>query len=151
MPSRISAERRKAAATATLPVRLNEGEVELLDAMATVGALVASADGRVDPSEPLALADFVDRQGVFSVFTRDEILDAFTRRLRAFETKGAAGAAVECLERFAGRAPARLLIEASRQVAAADGRLHPRELHFLQLIHIALVAPFSRIPLHAGA
>jgi tellurite resistance protein len=113
---------------------------ELLDAVVTAAALVARADGRIEPVERGLLLDFMDRNGFLSVFTRAEILDAFERRVREFDEPGVAEVAVDELRRLAGRSPAHLVIGAGKRVAAADGRLHVDERHALKRIRAALAA-----------
>jgi tellurite resistance protein len=117
---------------------------ELLEAVAAAGALVACADGHVAQIERDALVAFVESNGFLAVLSRAQILDTLERRLRQFRDAGGAKAAFAILARFAGRAPARLLIEASRRIATADGYLHAGELRCLQRIHIALGAPSLR-------
>jgi tellurite resistance protein len=117
---------------------------ELLDGVVTASALVARSDGRIAPAEREMLVDFLDRKGLLSVFTRGEILEAFDRRLSQIEELTGIEAAVGSLKRFAGRSLARVVIDAARHVAVADGQLQSREIHLLCLIHIALVVPSSR-------
>lgn len=120
---------------------LDDRNDELLDAVVTAAALVARADGRIEPVERGLLLDFMDRNGFLSVFTGSEILDAFERRVRQFDEHGGAEAAVDDLGRLAGRSPARLVIGVGKHIAAANGQPHPRELQILQLIRHALGIP----------
>jgi tellurite resistance protein len=125
----------------------DDREDELLDAVVTAAALVARADGWVDPVERGQLLDVLDRNGFLSVFTPAEILDAFERRVRELRAPGGPAAALGRLRRHAGRAPARLVVDVGDEVAAADGRLDPREQRILQLIQAALgVHPSSSAP-----
>lgn len=117
---------------------LDDRNDELLDAVVTAAALVARADGRVEPAERGLLVDFMDRNGFLSVFTRREIHDAFERRLRELDEERGAETAVDSLGRLAGRLPARLVIGAGRHIARANGRAHPGERHMLELIRHAL-------------
>jgi tellurite resistance protein len=117
-------------------------EDELLDAVVTAAALVARADGCIEPIERSQLLDFLNRNGLVSVLTRAEILDFFERRIRLLEGEGGTEAAVESLGRLAGRSTARLVVDAGEHVAAADGHLHPSELQVLQFIRIALTSRF---------
>jgi tellurite resistance protein len=117
---------------------LDDRNDELLDAVVTAAALVARADGRIEPAERGLLVDFLDRNGFLSVFTRNEILDAFERRLRDLDEERGAETAVDSLGRLAGRSPARLVIGAGKHIAAANGHSHPVERHMLQLIRYAL-------------
>jgi tellurite resistance protein len=120
---------------------MSDREDELLDAVVTAAALVARADGWTDPVERGQLLDFLNRNGLLSTFTRAEILDIFEYRLRQLEERRGAEMAADTLLRLAGRSPARLVIGAGEDVAAADGSLHPGELRALQLIRLALAAP----------
>ncbi|MHB8884082.1 MAG: TerB family tellurite resistance protein [Methylovirgula sp.] len=122
----------------------DEREDALFDAVVTAASLVASADGHVVPAERKLVIDFLSDQGFLSTFTRAEILEAFDRRVREYETDGAAKTVAESLGRFAGHASARLIVDAGERVAVADGRLSPRELHMLWLIRVALAAPDAR-------
>ncbi len=124
--------------------RLGEHDVELLDGVIAACALVARADGLIKSAERYVLVDFLERHGFLCCFTPIGIMDVFERRLRQIEEPGGAEAAIDSLERFSGRSSARLVIDAGRQIAIADGYLHAREIHFLQRIHIALGTPSSR-------
>ena len=117
---------------------LDDRNDELLDAVVTAAALVARADGRIEPAERGLLIDFLDRNGFLSVFTRNEILDAFELRVSELDEAQGAEIAVDSLGRLAGRSPARLVIGAGKHIAAANGQSHPVERHMLQLIRHAL-------------
>jgi tellurite resistance protein len=117
---------------------LDDRNDELLDAVVTAAALVARADGRIEAAERGLLVDFLDRNGFLSIFTRNEILDAFERRVRELGEERGAETAVDSLGRLAGRSPARLVIGAGKHIAAANGRSHPVERHMLELIRHAL-------------
>ena len=146
MPSRTVQNRPKKAKAAGAAARLNAHEDQLLDALTSAGAIIACADGWIERAERDALADFVERNEFLPALTRAEILGALDHRLRQFATRGGVEAALDRIGRYAGRAPARLVIDASRRVAEADGALDAREIHFLQRIHIALGAPSTRGP-----
>jgi tellurite resistance protein len=111
---------------------------ELLDAIITAAAMVARADGWIDPVERCQLLVFLNRNGLLAVFTREEVLDAFEDRTRQLAERGGAEVAIGRLRRLAGRSLARLVVDAGAHIATADGRLHPGELHTLALIRIAL-------------
>ena len=131
---------------------LDDRNEELLDAVVTAAALVARADGRIEPAERGLLVDFLDRNGFLSVFTRNEILDAFERRVRELDEERGAETAVDSLGRLAGRSPARLVIGAGKHIAAANGHAHPVEQHMLQLIRHALGrGPAPSVPAPDGS
>jgi tellurite resistance protein len=144
MPSRTIQKRPNRTKAAGAATRLDVHEDQLLDALTSAGAIIACADGWIERAERNALADFVQSNGSLPALTRAEILDALDRRLRRLATRGGVEAALDRIGRYAGRAPARLVIDASRRVAEADGALDAREIHFLQRIHIALGAPSTR-------
>ncbi len=111
---------------------------ELFDAVITAAAMVARADGLIDPVERRQLLVFLNRTGLLAVFTREQALDAFEERTRQLAERRGAEVAIGSLRRLKGRSLARLVIDAGTQVAIADDRLHPGELHMLALIRIAL-------------
>jgi tellurite resistance protein len=116
----------------------------LLDAAVTAAALIARADGSVESAERRELLDVLRRNGLLSVFTRFDVLDAFESRLRKLEEERGIEAAFNSLRPFAGRSPAWLLVEIGERVAAADGHVDGRELQMLRLIRIALSGPIVR-------
>lgn len=125
-------------AAETMAAYLDDREEELLDAAVTAAALIARADGNVEPIERSEMLDVLRRNGLLSIFTRFDMLNAFESRLRQLQEDGGVEAAVDSLERLAGRSPAWLVIETGEHVAAADGHVNGRELQMLRLIRIAL-------------
>ena len=119
-------------------------EDELVDAVVTAAALVAVADGRVDATERERLANFLDRDGILSVFTQTEIRRIFEHRVRELCEPKAAVAALRQLGRHVERALARVIIDAGEEITAADGRIDLRERRILQLLRIILGAPPAR-------
>jgi tellurite resistance protein len=107
---------------------------ELLDAVITAAAIIAAADGSVDPAERRQLLAFLNRSGLLAIVTRDEVLDSFEDRIRQVRDRSGFAMAVRSLERLAGRSLARLALDAGAHGAAADGHLHPGELQRLALI-----------------
>jgi tellurite resistance protein len=149
MTDRLPRQHHALATRALIADYLDEREEQLLDAVITTAALVARADGWIEPVERSGLLEFLGRNGLLSATTRDQVLDAFERRLRQFEERDGARIAAECLKLLAGHSAARLVLEAGKQVALADGHLHPREAVTLQLVRIAL-RPRSEALQHAG-
>jgi tellurite resistance protein len=138
MPKRNSRRRSKATQAAIVAAYVDDREDELLDAVVTAAALVARADGWVQPVERGQLLDFLDRNEFLSVFERADIVGAFECRIRELRQPGGPAAALARLARHAGHAPARLAIDAGEEVAAADCRIDPREQRVLHLIRTAL-------------
>jgi tellurite resistance protein len=143
MPNRNLRNRSKAAPAEIIAAYLDDRQDELLDAVLTAAALVARADGWVQPVECAQLLDFLDRNEFLWIYTRDDILGAFESRVRELREPRGPAAAVARLARNAERLPARLVIDAGEEVAAADCRLDPREQGALELIRTALGAPAS--------
>jgi tellurite resistance protein len=142
MRNRDTRNRSDATLAEVMAAYLDHRDDELLDAITTAAALVAGADGRIEPVERGQLIDFLDRSELLSVPTRAEILDAFDRGLRE---PGGLAAALERFRRHAGRPLARLLVNASEEVAIADCRLHPREQNVLELMRHVLEEPLPSV------
>ena len=117
---------------------VNQSEAALLDAAVTAAALVARADGVVQPIERVEMLGVLRRSGFLSATTRFDMLDAFESRLHQLETDGGVEIAVDSLRRFARRSPARIVVETAERVAAADRHVDGRELQILRRIHVAL-------------
>jgi tellurite resistance protein len=143
MPNRNTRNRSRVTHAEIVAAYMDDRDSELLDAGITAAALVARADGWIEPAERRQLLDFLRRNGLLSVFSRAEILDTFERRIRELQEKRGAEMAVGSLGRLAGRSPARLVIDAGQEIAAADQHLDPREQHILQLIRITLRGPLA--------
>jgi tellurite resistance protein len=122
---------------AGLAAYMHDRADELFDAIITASAMVARADGWIDPVERSHLLGFLSRNGLLAVFTREEVL-AFEDRTRQLAERCGAEVAIGGLRRLASRSLARLVVDAGMHVAAADGHIHPGELHALALIRIAL-------------
>jgi tellurite resistance protein len=137
MPNRHTRDRLGTTTAEITAAYMDDREDELLDAAVTAAALTARADGNVEPIERSEMLDVLRRNGLLSVFTRFDILDAFESRLRQIE-QGGVEAAVDSLKQLAGRSPAWLVVEAGERVAAANGHVNGRELQMLRLIRIAL-------------
>jgi tellurite resistance protein len=101
------------------------------DAIVTVGALVARSDGWVHPAEFSQLYDFLDRHG-FQRPAHPDLRNFFERRMRELREPGGFETALANLNRT------HLVIDAGEEIAAADGRLDPREDDILRRIRIAL-------------
>jgi tellurium resistance protein TerD len=114
------------------------GDEDLLDAVVTCAALVARADGWVDPQERRQLLDFLERNEFLLLFTNDQVRDTFEQRVRELREPGGAVAALARIGRHAGRASARAFVAVGEQVALADRRIDPRELRALRLIRASL-------------
>jgi tellurite resistance protein len=138
MPNRHPSGRLGISTTEITAADVNQSEAALLDATVTAAALVARADGVVQPIERVEMLGVLRRNGLLSAITRFDMLDAFESRLHRLEADGGVEAAVERLGRFAGRSPAWIVVETAERVAAADRHVDGRELQILRRIHVAL-------------
>ena len=138
MPNRHTRDRLGMSAAEITAAYMDQREDELMDAAVTAAALIARADGSVEPVERSEMLDVLRRNGLLSVFTRFELLDAFESRIRQLEEIEGVEAAVDDLRQLAGRSTARLVVETGERVAAANGHVHGRELQMLRLIRMAV-------------
>ena len=118
----------------------------LMQALVTVGALVALADGRVEVCERDELVDFVDRQGFISTISRRCIAQTFDDRVQQLEDRHGAKVIVETFRPLAGLSLASVVIRTAERVAAADRKIHPGELRALKLIRSIMMALPSNGP-----
>jgi tellurite resistance protein len=120
---------------ATANLQAEKGQT--FDAIVTVAALVARSDGWVHPAQLPRLHDFLDRHGL-QPRARLDLHESFERRMRELREPGGFEAALADLGRYERRALSHLLVEAGEEIAAADGRLDPREDDMLRRIRTAL-------------
>jgi tellurite resistance protein len=146
MPSR-NTRNRLIMTQAGMAAYICDGADELLDGIITAVAVVARADGWIDPVERSQRLVFLNRTGLWAVFTREQVLDAFEERTRQLAERRGAEVAIGGLRRLSGRSLARLVFDTGTHVAMADGRLHPGELHMLALIRIALAGTANLVNL----
>jgi tellurite resistance protein len=132
-----------AMSTRTAYPRFHESTAEIvaadkdrgLEAIVTVAALVAGSDGWVDPAELSQLHDFLERHR-FQSLARVHLRDSFERRMRELRAPGGFEAALANLSHH--ELLSHLVIDAGEEIAAADGRLDPREDDILRRIRIAI-------------
>jgi tellurite resistance protein len=141
MPNRYTRNRLGVTEAEIMAAWEDDRDDELREAVVTAAALVARADGWAEPAERIEMVDFLSRDERLATVAPADMLEAFDHRLRHLEERSGAEMAVESLGWLAGRPPARLVMDAAERVAAADGHLHPKELHVLRLIRLALGAP----------
>ena len=122
---------------AEIAAELPADKAQEFDAIVTVGALVARSDGWVDPAELAQLRDFLERYG-FQSLARDDLRDSFERRMRDLRKADGFEAALASLGGYDGPGLSHLVVEAGEEIAAADGRLDPREDDILHRIRIVL-------------
>jgi tellurite resistance protein len=111
---------------------------EILQALATAGALVALSDGQVKAVERDELLDFVDRQGIVPTKSRRDVAQAFDGCVLELEERHAASVIMESFRPLAGKSVGSIVVRAAETVAAADRELHPAELQAMKLIRVLL-------------
>lgn len=121
------------------------GTLMLFEAVVTAGAVVAAADGWVDPAERSELVAYVQRSAVFSNDASAYVNHAVDVRLRQFEQPGGMTAAIGSLQRIGGSREARALVTGAADcVAAADGCVEICETRAVQLVCTTLSPPSRR-------
>jgi tellurite resistance protein len=129
--------------TEVMAAYLDYREHELLDAVVTAAALMARADGSVQPVERHHLVDVLADEGFLFVFAREELVEAFERKLGQLRSATGLTAGVECLKRFAGDPLADFVSAVAEEVATADCRVHHGERRMLKLVQTALDVPLT--------
>jgi tellurite resistance protein len=112
----------------------------MLQALATAGALVALADGHLEDVERDELVSFVHRQDFASTISQHGIAKAFDSRVRQLEENYSPNLIMEALGPLAGLSLASVVVRTAERVAAADRKIHPRELQALKLIRLIMTA-----------
>jgi tellurite resistance protein len=113
---------------------------EVLQALATAGALVALADGQLEDVERDELVSFVHRQDFAPTISQDGIAEAFDSRVRQLEENYSPNLIMEALCPLAGLSLASVVVRTAERVAAADRKIHPGELRALKLIGLIMTA-----------
>ena len=114
---------------------LDGPDEEMMIALVTAAALVARADGSVEPIERRHLIDFVGSKRLLPRIGAGEILESFDAMAAWLDDQG--GAATDVLRAISGRHAA-LVFHAAERVALADGHLHPGERRALRFIRHTL-------------
>jgi tellurite resistance protein len=123
---------------------LYQGDEQVMQALATVGALVARADGRIDVVERDELVNFVDRQ--LPTISAHQIADAFDNVARQLEDRDSGYIVAQALGPLADPSLASVVVRAAERVAAADLQIHSGELEAIKLIRQIMIAVSSRRP-----
>jgi tellurite resistance protein TerB len=114
-------------------------EEMLFEAVVTAGAVVALADGHVDPEERARVVDLVERSGWLSTYTAAEAEDAFDSQVRQLEMEdGIPETALNSVRRVGDGLGSRVVVCAAEEVASADGQIQPHEEEAIGLVRSAL-------------
>jgi tellurite resistance protein len=113
---------------------------QAVNALVTVGAFVALADGRVEAIERNAAVDYVTERRVAPSISRQRLAECFDERGRRLQDRDCAQLIVEALRPLAGLLLTSDLVEIAERVAAADRRVHPGETNVISLIRLIVTA-----------
>lgn len=121
-------------------VHLLPPEAEILNALATVGALVALADGFVAHAERDVLVEFSAKQGFVSHASESELGRIFDDRVDQLKKPACSPIVRQSLRPLVGHPSASAVVRTAAKVAAADGIVHPGELRALDVIRRVMKA-----------
>jgi tellurite resistance protein len=113
---------------------------EVMQALVTVGAHVALADGHLEDVERDELVGFVYRRDFAPTMSKRGIAKAFDSRVRQLEENYSPDLIMEALRPLAGLSLASIVVRTAERVAAADQKIHPGELQALKLIRLIMTA-----------
>jgi tellurite resistance protein TerB len=138
---------RSSTATAGLTASyLDNRDEDVMQALVTAGALVAVADGRVEPVERDELVNYIDRQGFVPTISRTNIAKAFDNRVRELQDRDSTSVIVETFRPLAGLSLASVVVRTAERVAAADRQIHPGEVRALKLVRLIMITLPARRP-----
>lgn len=115
-------------------------ESDVLHALATVGAMVALADGAVAEAERDALMSFCAKRGLISGASEAALGRAFDSRVEQLKGPARAKTIRQSLRLLVDHSLALVVIRTAEKVAAADGNVHPGELRALDVIRRVMKA-----------
>lgn len=109
---------------------------QALNALATVGAFVALADGQVEVIERDEAVDYIDRRRLARTISTQRIADFFNERVRHLRDRNFAELIVDALRPVPCLSLGSDVIRIAERVAAADGHVHPDEARMIKLIRL---------------
>ncbi len=109
---------------------------QVVNALVTVSAFVALADGRVDAIERDEAVNYIDRQQLAPTISRQRIAEFFDARARHLEDRDFGDLIVEALRPVAALSLTFDVVRIAELVAAADCRLDPNEAQVIKLIRL---------------
>ena len=112
----------------------------VVKALATVGAFVALADGRVDPIERDEAVDYLDRQQLAPSISRPRMAAFFDARVRHLDDRDFADLIVDALRPVAALSLTLDVVRSAELVAAADRYVNADEAQVVALIRLIVQA-----------
>lgn len=127
---------------------LDPSGVEVMHALATVGALVALADGLLAEVERDSLINFSTTQGFISNASESAVRRVFDDHVEQLKGPACARVVRQSLRPLVGHPLAWVVVQTAEKVAAADGIVHPGELRALDVLRRVMKAhsPPKRLP-----
>jgi len=116
----------------------DQRDEEVMQALVTVGALVALVDGEVRAIERDELVGYVHRQGFASSISQRDIAEALDNRVRQLQERDSTHVILEALRPLAGLSLSSVVVRTAERVAAVDRYLHPNELQAIKLIRLIM-------------
>jgi tellurite resistance protein TerB len=107
-----------------------------LKALLTASSFVALADGWVAKVERDAAVQYIQRRRIAPIISAQRIAEIFDQRVQRLMERDSADLIVEAL-RPAGRLSLTSdVTRVGKEVAAADGHIHPEEIEVIRLIRL---------------
>lgn len=122
---------------------LPPSEVEVMHALATVGAMVALADGLVVEAERDVLVTFCAKQEFISGSSQAALRRVFDDSVEQLKGPTLAKVIRHSLRPLVGHSLASVAVRTAEKVAAADGIVHPGELRALDVIRRVMKQDFA--------
>ena len=113
-----------------------ECDEQTLNALATVGAFVALADGQVEVIERDETVDYIHRRRLARTISTQRIADFFNERVRHLRDRNVAELIVDALRAVPCLSLGSDVIRIAERVAAADGHVHPDEARMIRLLRL---------------
>ena len=112
---------------------------EVMTAFVTAGAMVALADGRVDPLERDVAIDYIHRRRLAPTISRRRIAECFDARVRALQDRDCPELIDEAFQPVARLELVAEVVRFSELIAAADGHLRSGEAQVVTLLRLMML------------
>jgi tellurite resistance protein len=114
-------------------------EHDSIYALLTAGAFVAVADGRVDSAEREEAVHYID-QAIPRKMAEARVAGLFDQCAQLLQDRNFAEVVLEALRPVPALSLTSAVIEIAERIAAADGKVHPSEIHVIRLIRLIVLA-----------
>jgi tellurite resistance protein TerB len=114
-------------------------DAQAVNALITVGAFVALADGRVEAIERDEAVGYIVRRRLAPTIPQQRIAELFDELVRRLRERDFVDLITDALRPVPALALASDVLRIAERVAAADGRLDPNEAQVIRLIRLITV------------